>query len=179
MEDYKPVSGKTYSLYGKRDSTEPFYKNISALTDELLSRFSFSEKQLLVYLQSVSRSKTMLRKSVTIRPDDSTLASLLQRGHEILSEHTCEIEQHLRSVPVYKHITDRRLLTSREQYYLYMIEFELVNRLHIEKFKKSKFRIALLPYCLRETQTECKASPDEIDYICRGCLKSCYLNRVS
>ena len=48
-----------------------------------------------------------------------------------------------------------------------MVEFGLVNRIHRERFLDANFRIALLPYCLKETQTDCKASPDEIDYECR------------
>ena len=52
----------------------------------------------------------------------------------------------------HKYIRDKELLSSREQYYLYMIEFELVNRIHRERFANSSFRIALLPHCLKETQ---------------------------
>ena len=60
-----------------------------------------------------------------------------------------------------------------------MIEFELVNRINNESFLKSNYRIALLPYCLRETQAECKAKPDEIDFVCKGCLKTCQINKLS
>jgi hypothetical protein len=82
-------------------------------------------------------------------------------------------------VPLYQQFTDSRVLTSREQYLLYILEFELVNRLNTDSFRKAKFKIALLPYCLKETQADCKASPDEIDFRCMGCLKTCYINRVS
>jgi hypothetical protein len=50
---------------------------------------------------------------------------------------------------------------------------------HAKGFQDANFRIALLPYCLKETQTACKARPDEIDFQCRGCLKSCYIHHVS
>ena len=179
MEDYLPISGKTYSLFGRDASTEDFYRKIPALTDEILAHFSFSETGALEYIQQLSRNKRRLKKTAGKQPEASALAYLLQQMDDVLSPYTPGVEQHLRSAPPYKIITDRRLLTSREQYYLYLIEFELMNRIHRQRFLGSKFRIALLPYCLRETQTDCKARPDEIDYVCRGCLQTCYINKVS
>ena len=107
------------------------------------------------------------------------LASILHQAGESLSGYITGLEDHLRSAPLYKHVTDRSLLSSREQYYLYMIEFELVNRMNRKRFLASNYRIAMMPYCLRETQTECRASPDTIDYVCKGCLKTCQINTVS
>ena len=97
----------------------------------------------------------------------------------VLSVYLTGLEKHLRKVPLHKMFTDRELFCSREQYYLYLFEFELVNRVHKQTFMNANYRIALLPYCLKETQTDCKARPDEIDYACRGCIKTCYINKVS
>ena len=52
---YKPVEGKTYSLFGSEENTDGFYSRISELTDELLKRFSFTEEQLLDFIIKVSR----------------------------------------------------------------------------------------------------------------------------
>lgn len=60
-----------------------------------------------------------------------------------------------------------------------MIEFELVNRLNLEKFRQANHKIAMLPYCLKESQADCRAEQDEIDFRCRSCLKTCYISRVS
>ena len=109
----------------------------------------------------------------------SALTNMLHRIDHELAEYLSGLQQHLKEVPLHKVITDKELLTSREQYFLYMVEFELVNRIHKKTFMDSKFRIALLPYCLKETQTNCKASPDEIDLVCRGCMKTCYINKIS
>jgi hypothetical protein len=179
LRDYRPIKGKTYSLFGQDASTEHFYRKIPALTDDILGRFALSQEEALEYIQQLSRNKRKLRKSAGNPSKDAALAMLLQQMDDNLSNYLTGVEQHLRSAPPHKIITDRRLLTSRQQYYLYMIEFELVNRIHKERFLDSNFRIALLPYCLRETQTDCKARPDEIDYVCRGCLKTCYINEVS
>ena len=130
------------------------------------------------FLQSQSRNRIRLSKTARSQSGSSILKKLLDRSHEVLSPYIGELEKHLKSVPFQVHFTDRELLTSREQYYIYMIEFELANRLHIKRFKDSKFKIALLPYCLKESHENCKASPDEIDYKCSGCHKSCYIKRI-
>ena len=104
---------------------------------------------------------------------------ILNHLHKTLNSFTPGIEKHLRSEPLYKFITDKTILINRAQYYLYMIEIELVNKLNKSRFLDCDYKFALLPYCLRATQTDCKAKPDEIDYICRECLKHCYINQVS
>jgi len=178
LEDYSPIIGKTYSLFGNSHSTSKFYLQIAALANEMLESFNESEKHLLEYIRSVSNNRRRLRKSAGQSPGASKLAFLLNRTHEVLYEFTGNIDQHIRSVSVRKHITDKDLLTSREQYYLYMLEFEIVNRLNREEFNSTGFKIALLPYCLKELHTHCKASPDEVDYQCKECIKTCYINRI-
>jgi hypothetical protein len=98
---------------------------------------------------------------------------------QVLGVYVTALWQHLRELPMQKFLTDKELFCSREQYLLYLLEFELVNRVNKAGFQDADFRIALLPYCLKEIQTLCRARPDEIDYACSGCLKTCYINRVS
>jgi len=179
LEDYTPIIGKTYSLFGNNHSTSKFYLQVAELADEMLESFNNPEKILLEYIRSVSRNRKRLRKITRQSPGGSKLAFLLNRTHEVLYEFTGNIDQHIRSVAIRKHITDKDLLTSREQYYLYMLEFELINRLNIKEFNMADFKIALLPYCLKESHTHCKASADEVDYQCKGCIKTCYINRIS
>jgi hypothetical protein len=179
LKDDKPLYGKTYSLFGQDTSTEPFYRKISALADEILEHLSIPETQALEYIQALSRNKRKLRMAAAKSPGYSTLTDLMHGLDGELAKYTPGVEQHLKEVSLHKYITDKELLTSREQYYLYMIEFELVNRVHRERFGKANFRIALLPYCLKERQTDCKAAPDEIDDTCRGCLATCYINKLS
>jgi hypothetical protein len=174
-----PVYGKTYSLYGQAATTEPFYRRISHLTDEVLARLSLPENQALAYIQSLSCQKLKMKRAARKTEGSSGLTDMMQLMDGELAEYLPGLRQHLREVPLYKIISDKELFCSREQYYLYMVEFELVNRVHRNGFLNANFRIALLPYCLKESQTDCRASPDEIDYTCRRCLKTCYINRVS
>jgi hypothetical protein len=76
-------------------------------------------------------------------------------------------------------MTDRRLRTTEEQYHLHMLEIELANRVHRDGFLRSESRIALLPHCLRDFRRECRSAPGDLDAVCVGCSKACFLHRVS
>lgn len=175
----KPIPGKTYSLFGNGVSTNYFYEKIRMLTDQILSDEGMTEKQMLAFLQQKSIYRRVLRGLAEDKKSESVLARINKVVHDSLREYTSGVEEHIKSVPFYKTFTDNPLFTNREQYYLYMLEFDLVNRIHIEGFQKADYRIALLPYCLREIQTNCKAIPDHVDFQCKGCLQNCYIHHVS
>jgi hypothetical protein len=186
LEDYIPISGKTYSLFGKNSTTQPFYQAVQALTSELLLWYPGNENDFLEYIKSVSHDRRALSRTSKNRIRGakkhlitSNLSYTLDQAQEILSVFMGDVGNHIRSVPFRKRFSDNSLLTTREQYYLYMIEFELVNRICLKKFRDADFKLALLPYCLKETHTNCKAEPDELDYVCKSCRKSCYINRLS
>jgi hypothetical protein len=134
LEDYKPIYGKTYSLFGQETNTELFYRKIKALTDEIISQLSLPEARALEYIQRLSRNQRKLKAAAAKSAGYSTLTDMLHRIDPELAEYLPGLRQH---------------------------------------------RIALLPYCLKETQIRCKASPDEIDFVCRGCLKTCAISKLS
>jgi len=174
-----PVRGKTYTLFGDSVSTEGFYRQIGSIIDQITERENMTEAQLLEYIQQNSEKRKKLKGMSQNTGSSSQLSRIVGLLHDRLKDYMTGIEDHLESIPFYKRFTDRGLFTNREQYYLYMIEFELVNRLHIRQFLDADIRIALLPYCLKESQDECRAETDAIDYQCRGCLKNCYINQVN
>jgi hypothetical protein len=104
---------------------------------------------------------------------------LVQITNSTFSEYTKATDAHLRELGFFSFLRDRTLATSREQYHLYILEFELVNRLNLKAFLACKHKVALLPHCLRFTIDNCKAESDGLDWICRECTKSCFVNRVS
>ena len=179
MDNYTPVIGKTYTLFGNTRKTQSYYLKIKELADRILDVRKMDEKELLNYIQKVSHNRTSLKKAASKKIKESELSSILELLHDSLAEYTPGVEQHLKTEPFHKCITDNTILSTREQYYLFMIEIELVNRLNKNKFLKCNYKIALLPYCLREALTDCKAVPDETDYYCKGCLKECYMNKIS
>jgi hypothetical protein len=178
MEDYSPIIGKTYTLFGKGVDTSDFYDAISNLADDLMAHFCIIEEELLFRIRTISKKKWPLNPGLSKNNISFTL-SLRDRLHGNLSAFVPLVEDHLRTVPVYKYLTDRGLLTTRDQYYVYMLEFELVNRLNKKAFLESDYKLALLPYCLRDTQMHCKAETDDTDYLCQGCRPNCFVYRMS
>lgn len=179
MDNYTHIIGKTYTLFGNSTETQPYYLKIEELTDKILHDKNMGVKDLLTYIHKVSRNRTTLKKVNYKKSNGSELSSILKQLDDSLAEYTPGIEEHLKTEPFYKCITDNTILSTREQYYLFMIEIELVNRLNKAAFLKCNYKIALLPYCLRLALDDCKAVPDELDYYCKGCIKDCYVNKIS
>ncbi len=158
---YVPVAGKTYSLFGSALSTEPYYDRVRRLADELL-RTVPGEEALLSLIQKAGGRKRFLAKALG----------------QSLSPYTLNVRTHLKGLS-FRSVTDRRLWTTEEQYHLHMLEIELANRVHRNRFLRSEFRIALLPHCLREFRRECRSIPGDLDAVCMGCSETCFLHRVS
>jgi len=171
-----PVAGKTYSLFGSDLSTEPYYVRVRRLADELL-RIVPGEESLLALIRKVDGRKRLLAR-VARRPDGSVLSSILRLLGDVLSQYTTNVRTHLSGLSM-RSVTDRRLRTTEEQYHLHMLEIELVNRVHRDRFLRSDFRIALLPHCLRDFRSQCRSVPGDLDSVCAGCSEICFLHRVS
>ena len=152
---------------------------MALVINQILEDEQMHQLQLLEFIQHVNSSRYAMRKNIRRSLPHGRLSGILELLHISLQQYTNEIEAHLKHTPLYKIVRDKDLFTIRDQYYLYMIEFELVNRINLAEFLAADYRIALLPYCLREAQVNCKAEPDQVDYRCKGCLKGCYINQVS
>ena len=173
---YVPVAGKTYSLFGRDLSTEPYYDRIRRLADDLL-RIVPGEESLLALIRKAGGRKWLLDRMAR-REDRSILSSVLQFLRNDLSPYTTNVRTHLKGLSI-RSVTDPRLRTTEEQYHLHMLEIELVNRVHRDRFLRSDFRIALLPYCLRDFRRECRSVLGDLDSVCAGCSETCFLHRVS
>jgi len=173
---YVPVAGKTYSLFGGDLSTEPYYDRVRRLADELV-RIVPGEEPLLALIRKAGGRKRLLARVVR-REDGSVLSSILQSLGNAFSPHTTNVRTHLNGLSI-RSVTDRRLWTTEEQYHLHMLEIELVNRVHRDRFLRSDFRIALLPHCLRDFRRECRSVLGDLDSVCAGCSETCFLHRVS
>jgi hypothetical protein len=80
----------------------------------------------------------------------------------------------LKSLPRAKRV-DSTLATTEEQYHLYMLEIELVNRIYREEFKRSAYKFALIAHCLRDFRPGCDAVQGDIEAVCRGCTEDCFI----
>ena len=72
--------------------------------------------------------------------------------------------------------TDTTLTTTEEQYHLYMLEIELVNRIYREEFQRAEYKFALLAHCLRDFRPDCRSVKGDIEAVCQGCTEDCLIH---
>jgi hypothetical protein len=171
----QPIIGKTYSLYGGKNSSDNFYDQLTESTDEILELFGLNIERLLAMTKALSQSMPRIKKGEKKDPFIFMIMKILRRDFSI---YLVNVEDHLRSLGI-KQLWEKTLSTSREQYLLYMLEIELTNRIYFKKFLLSEKKLAFLPHCLRDFSKTCLAYPDEIDNLCKGCSKKCTVNKIS
>jgi hypothetical protein len=171
------IIGKTYSLYGDQNTSDYFYSDLSEVTDFILKELN-GEPDLIDYLRKKSGSKRTLKKESRINAGKTLIDNILHSIEDSLSKYFTDIDAHLKNLTLAEKF-ESTLTTSREQYLLYMIEIELVNRLNKEKFNSSETRYAFLPHCLHDLDKECLSASDGTDYVCKGCSKNCSINSVN
>jgi hypothetical protein len=175
--EYLPLKGKTYSLFGKSDSTSGYYETIRLLADEAIALIPDIHK-LVEDIREFSIKKKALKQSLKMKDPDNQMSLILSIIDPCLKVYTENTERHLRTLPLIK-FWDRRLATTREQYHLYMLEIELTNRLFASEFIKTERKIALMPYCLQDFSVKCKSEKKGFDYQCRHCSLKCFQNFAS
>jgi hypothetical protein len=173
---YQPVKGKTYSLFGDQLSTTPYFDLTSIIVDELLQKTS--PEELLKLVRSSARKNNLVNTLIPWRQKDGILDGIDKEQGERLKKHTHEVKEHLKGINIFESYKSV-IWTTQKQYYLYMLEIELTNRLYIKSFLSKPYRLALLPHCLRDVWDQCKAEFHEIDQQCRHCNRECYLNQTS
>jgi hypothetical protein len=173
------VAGKTYSLFGSEPSTAEYYRKISALADRVLEK-SPDILDLIKALEQASRKKRFLKKQLRLSglPSNPLIHFIVTTARDVLAPHTALVTAHLQELSLLKR-WDGTLFTSEEQYHLYMLLIELANRAWGEAFRRAGRRIAFLPYCLRDLSAMCRSGPGDLDHVCKGCSKDCFVNRVS
>ena len=171
------IIGKTYSLYGKRDNSDNFYDTLIGTTNLVLQNFK-NEYALLSFLREISSRKRSLRKKSKQRPVKTPLGDILHLAEETFSKYFTDLDSHLKNLTLSEKC-DSTLTTSREQYLLYMLEIEIVNRLNKEKFNSSEPKYAFLPHCLHDLDKDCLSTSDGTDYVCKSCSKKCSINAVT
>lgn len=171
------IIGKTYSLYSGNRNTDEFYSELSDLADSFLSSAESGE-HLLSLIRKSSNKKRVLRTERKKASSGSLITRLLLESETKLSKYFTDINGHLKNLSLAEKC-DSTLTTSREQYLLYMMEIELVNRLNREKFSLSESKYAFLPHCLHDLDKECLSASDGTDYVCKSCSKNCSINSVS
>src|SRR5208283_6038839 len=168
---YKAVSGKTYSLFGIDISTDEYFATIRKLAESLLGLCP-DQQVLLYHVQKAAGMRP--KKSLSYAHDDSLSAHIQKTLYEALRPYTRAVKGHLKSVPLSQRF-DKTIRTQEDEYHLYMLEIELVNRIYREAFRKSEYKFALLPHCLRDFRSHCESVPGDMEYVCMGCTEDCFI----
>jgi len=168
---YKAVSGKTYSLFGFDTSTDQYFRTIRGIAENLL-KLCPDQQRLLLHVQKAGGRK--FRKGSGFEPDDALIAHIRKTLRDALHPYTLAVKGHLNSISISQRF-DRTIRTKEEEYHLYMLEIELVNRIYREAFRKSDYKFALLPHCLRDFRPGCESVPGDMEYVCRGCTEDCFI----
>jgi hypothetical protein len=171
---YKAVQGKTYSLFADKSSTDEYYRIIKELADIFLQRCP-DETRLLFQIQKASGNRTLLSRLSERQVDRSLISFIKKTLKEFLSLYSKGVKEHLRTLPFSQRL-DSILRTKEEQFHLYMLEIELVNRIYKEAFRSSEYKFALIAHCLRDFRPNCCSVPGDIESICKGCTKECFIN---
>ena len=169
---YTPVQGKTYSLFAEGDDTERYYAEIKRLTDVFLQRCP-DEKRLLGLIQKVEIRPFLLGLK-TAESDRKILKFVTETLRQSLSIYTRNVSDHLKTFPLAKR-TDSTLATREEIYHLYMLEIELVNRIHGKQFRRSEYKFALMAHCLRDFRPGCRSVKGDFEAVCKGCTEDCFI----
>jgi len=171
------IIGKTYSLYAGNADTDEFYSVLSDLTDSLQIQTKSCEEMISI-IRKYSSKRRVLKAEKKKEVSNSLIAKILNQAEIRLAKYFTELDFHLKNLSLADKC-DSTLTTSREQYLLYMLEIELVNRINKEKFKSAESKFAFLPHCLHDLDKECLSSSDGTDYVCKSCSKNCTINSVS
>jgi hypothetical protein len=173
---YLPVQGKTYSFFAEGGGSEPYFAEIKRLAD-LFLQHSPDAKKLLHLIQKAGK-KPFLLTFQTTKSERKILQFIKETLRQSLSIYTREVASHLRTLPLAKRV-DETLTTTEEQYHLYMLEIELVNRVYKEEFKRADYKFALIAHCLRDFRPECQSARGDIEAVCRGCTEDCLVHLAS
>jgi hypothetical protein len=171
------IIGKTYSLYGEEEISDYFYDDLTGLVNTILIEDG-NESELVELITKYSGKKRTLRSEIRKSPVNTLMGNILYLTEKSLSKYFMDIDDHLNNLSLSEKC-DSTLTTSREQYLLYMIEIELVNRLNKDKFNSSDVKFAFLPHCLHDLDKDCLSASDGTDYVCKSCSKNCSINSVS
>lgn len=172
------IAGKTYSLFGSGPSTSDYYRKISALADRVLERDPNIKSVIKALARAGGRKRLLEKRLRHDRARKSLVSFVLAEARESLAPHTALVKDHIRSLSFLKR-WDAVLSTSEVQYHVYMLLIELANRAWGEAFRAAKRRLAFLPHCLRDLKATCRSGPGELDTVCKGCSKDCFVNRAS
>ncbi len=173
---FEKVEGKTYNLFGEYDFSFEYFELIKQFADYSLTLIN-DETKLLSFIREQSCNKKKLRKSLESN-SDSIIEKILKSSEKTFAQFTANVTGHLSTVGLYMPF-DKTIRTSLEQYYIYMLEIELTNKINKSSFDSAEYKLALLPHCIHDLEKECKSEIGVLDYQCRKCSQKCFIHYIT
>lgn len=177
MVNQPEIIGKTYSLYAGKSNSDEYYSVLSQLVDSCILH-TRSVDELINLIRKYSGKRKFLTTQKKKADSESVISKILNESESKLYKYFTGIDSHLKNLS-FADKCDSTLTTSREQYLLYMLEIELVNRIKKEKFNSAESKFAFLPHCLHDLDKDCLSASDGTDYVCKSCSKNCSISSVS
>ncbi len=173
-----PFEGKTYSLVGEDGTSNSYFVAISRFVDEYLGGHT-KELESILYkngckLLWVKDLYRLTKESYRTR-NSLPFVDNLQRS---FGQYTTSVNRHRKDLPLSSRL-DRTLNMTEQQYHRFMLEIEILNRLHVARFRRTTTRLAFLPHCLKDLSADCRSSVRGEDYVCKGCSTICLVNLLS
>jgi hypothetical protein len=173
---YRPVQGQTYTLFGDGITTYKYFNQIDELIDNLSNEREL--EKLLETVRKLSKLSLMRRIILKNKADNKIEDPIISDLAEKLAVYTQNNKKHLHELSRLS-LKDKVVWITEKQQHLFMLEIGILNRLNQDKFKSAHQKIALLPYCLRDEQLDCKAEKKGFDKVCVECSKGCLLGIIS
>ncbi|MBT3302456.1 MAG: DUF116 domain-containing protein [Bacteroidetes bacterium] len=172
---YTPVQGQTYSLFDGI-TTYKYFRTIESIIDKLLIDSDLNSLLQEVRKQSqLSFTTRVIQKANADRSIQNEISDLI---FDKLSAYTSGTENHLKQLSRFK-LREKVVWTTEKQHHLFMLEIGILNRINLSRFKNCQNRIALLPYCLRDENLECKSIKKDFEKVCVNCSTACLLGVIS
>lgn len=172
----RPVEGETFSLFGDEESSGGYFRAVGGLAERALAVMP-DIRALIVSVRAAGGSRSRIRR-IRSAGDSHPLAALLHDAAETLASYTRAVPGHLDRLPIRQRF-DRVIAMHTEQYHLAMLEIELLNRANGHAFRSARRRLAFLPHCLRDFDSDCKAASDGVDEVCGSCSSACWNNAIT
>jgi len=167
-------TGRTYTLTDQKGDSTQYYRLVRELADRFLEIIP-DAVALREGIRTVSTWKNLLR---IFSRRERHVRKILQELDNVMTPFLSGVDEHLRSLSMADRF-DQTIRTTREQYLLYMLEIELINRINRDNFSKAPWRMALIAHCLRDFRKSCRSRPGDIEDQCTHCDLDCYVHMGS
>jgi hypothetical protein len=143
--------------------------------------FSEESKRLALWADYLA-NQPAAQQTACLEQAVSLAEWFMLESEKVLGAYTPNVEAFLKEKhPAYRWREDRFFTgRQREEYHLYMVGTEILNRAFRDQFLATETKIVLLPPCMKARQDgTCKAEPSPFGDRCAHCTPGCRIHQVT